>query len=812
MQETTEQQLEDIREIRLSDYFWMLFRNKWSALTIFLLAVLGAFLVTDFTTPVYQSETTVRVVDGQQTPSLLSQLPLSGLFGSTSLGAYAAQLQSRDLVIAPAVRQLRAEGVLEPLPVHRGRTLMWLTNLFNTLFNIDFAQDATEQGKLTVEEWEDYFIKTLIDEQLKVEESSDGNVITISVKQRTPERAQQLCNKIVSVFQQVVAAETAEQMRWWEKPMPQAMLAETRQHLKTAEEELFNFQREYPEITLNAEGGTQAQLILALQLKENELLGLLAGAALSLQEYAAELAKVEENLVSETVATNPSYAKLRDNLHEYEIERQGMTGKYDETHPDIVALDKKIAETQARLTEEEKQLRSTTTAYNPLHQALTEKVNEAEANIKNLTEQKSQVSAQIAAHIAQLSTWSSQQIRLFRLKRDVEIYSAQNVALEAKMRESEIVAEARTENLKVLDMARVPEEPIAPRMKLNLVLGAMLGGLLGFTFAVAKNYFQDTYLRLEEAVRQLESLPNPPSFLGVIPPLKELKSRKRQRRFRVTQRDVQAPTNPSERLAHDRRAFRVLQAKLPFLTPGSALKTVLVTSATRGEGKSTVSANLAAVLAQKGNRVLLIDADMRRPSQHKTFPIEATNQEDENVDIDNVDFGLRRDTPSHQPTKPNTLRLTENRKPGLSEALMTMDEENGYDVFHATVKPTGVPNLHLVSGGTVPPNPIELLNSEMMSQWLDLARETYDIVVIDSPPVRAVADAVILAPIVDAVVYVFDITKTRRFDMLTGARHLTQVLPTKSIGVLCNMIHPKHAKSYGYYSRQTSYYELAEKG
>ena len=764
---TTARQFEEIREIRLSDYFWMLFRSKWSVLSIFLLAVLGAFLVTDFTTPVYQSETTVRVVDGQQTPSLLSQLPLSGIFGGTSLGAYAAQLQSRDLVVAPAVRQLREEGLLEPLPVHRGRMLTWL--------NIPLAQGDTEQGELTVAEWEDFFIKTLIDEQLKIEESSDGNVITVTVKQRTPERAQQLCNKIVAVFQQVVEAETEAQMRWWEKPMPQSMLAETQQNLKTAEEELFNFQRDYPEISLDAAGGTQAQLILALQLKENELIGLLSGAALQREEYAAELAKIEENLVSETVATNPSYSKLRDNLHEYEIERQGMTGKYDETHPDVVALDKKIAETQARLAEEEREIKSTTTAYNPLHQALTEKVNEAEATIKSLTEQKNQVSAQIASHIAQLSTWSSQQIKLFRLKRDVEIYNAQIVALEAKMRESEIVAEARTENLKVLDMARVPEEPVAPRMKLNLVLGAMLGGLLGFTFAVAKNYFQDTYLRLEEAVRQLESLPNPPSFLGVIPSVGRIGRGK-----------------PPQLIVHDAphsraaEAFRVLQAKLPFLTPGSALKTVLVTSATRGEGKSTVSANLAVSLAQKGNRVLLIDADMRRPSQHKTFATEAVDAEE---------------------ATSTSLAI---RKPGLSEALISMNADNGYDVFHATVKPTGVPNVYLVSGGTVPPNPIELLNSEMMSQWLELARSEYDVVVIDSPPVRAVADAVILAPIVDAVVYVFDITKTRRFDMLTGVRHLTEVLPTKSIGVLCNMIHPKHAKSYGYYSRHTSYYELSE--
>ena len=768
---TTARQLEEIREIRLSDYFWMLFRSKWSVLSIFLLTVLGAFLVTDFTTPVYQSETTVRVVDGQQTPSLFSQLPLSGLFGGTSLGAYAAQLQSRDLVIAPAVRQLREEGLLEPLPVHRGRILTWLAEQVN----IDVVQGATEQGELTATEWEDFFIKTLIDEQLKIDESSDGNVITVTVKQRMPERAQQLCNKIVAVFQQVVAAETEEQMRWWEKPMPQSMLAATQQNLKTAEEELFNFQRDYPEITLNAEGATQAQLILALQLKENELIGLLSGAALQREEYAAELAKIEENLVSETVATNPSYSKLRDNLHEYEIERQGMTGKYDETHPDVVALDKKIAETKARLAEEENQIKSTTTAYNPLHQALTEKVNEAEATIKSLTEQKNQVSAQIASHIARLSTWSSQQIKLFRLKRDVEIYNAQTIALEAKMRESEIVAEARTENLKVLDMARVPEEPVSPRLKLNLVLGAMLGGLLGFTFAVAKNYFQDTYLRLEEAVRQLESLPNPPSFLGVIPSV--------GRKARGKPPQLIVHDAPHSRAAE---AFRVLQAKLPFLTPGSALKTVLVTSATRGEGKSTVSSNLAMSLAQKGNRVLLIDADMRRPSQHKTFATETVEGEE---------------------ATSTSLAI---RKPGLSEALISMNADNGYDVFQATVKPTGVPNLHLVSGGTVPPNPIELLNSEMMSQWLEFARTEYDVVVIDSPPVRAVADAVILAPIVDAVVYVFDITKTRRFDMLTGVRHLTEVLPTKSIGVLCNMIHPKHAKSYGYYGRHTRYYELGD--
>ena len=122
------------------------------------------------------------------------------------------------------------------------------------------------------------------------------------------------------------------------------------------------------------------------------------------------------------------------------------------------------------------------------------------------------------------------------------------------------------------------------------------------------------------------------------------------------------------------------------------------------------------------------------------------------------------------------------------------------------------PNLHLVPSGTVPPNPIELLNSEMMTEWLELAKSEYDVIVIDSPPVRAVADPMILANIVDAIVYVFDITKTRRFDILTGIRHLTEAFPMKGIGVLCNMINPRHAKSYGYYSRHGSYADLADEG
>ena len=777
MRETTDKHLEEIREIRLSDYFWILFRNKWSVLLIFVLSVFGGFLATDFTTPVYQSETVLRMVDSQPASTLLSQLPLSGLLKGTSLGAYAAQLQSRDLVVAPAVRELRAEGLLEPLPVHRARSLVWLANLLN----IELDPNATEQGELTMTEWEDSFIKTLIEEQLKVEEALDKNVITVTVKQRTPERAQNLVNRIAAVFHRVVEAEAAEQMDWWQKPFPQTLLNQTKENLINAENELFAFQEEHPKLTLNAEGGTQAQIILALQVRENELINLLAGAELKLATYQSELAELSENLTSETTGQNPSHAKLRDSLNQYEIDRAALLGKYDETHPEVTAVDEQIRETKSRLAKEEKNITSTTSSYNPLHQILSEKVNEAQAALISLKQQKAELTSQIAAHLTELREWSPDQLRFYRLKRDVEIYNAQVVALETRMRESEIFSQARTESIKVMDAARAPEEPLKPRLKLNLALGAFVGMLLGVTFAMAKNYFKDTYLRLEEAVRHLDAMPESPSFLGILPSIKK------RRAYRLPLIVHDAPQSRSA------EAFRVLQAKLPFLNPGAPVQTVLVTSATRGEGKSTTSSNLAVALAQRGNRVLLIDADMRRPSQHSIFPTEAPPPSEDTGN-------------TSQPE--STALSTDIRKPGLSEALIHLNAENAEDILHTTVKQTGIPNLHLVPSGTVPPNPIELLNSEMMTHWLELAKSEYDVIVIDSPPIRAVADPMILANIVDVIVYVFDITKTRRTDILTGIRDLTEAFPTKGIGVLCNMINPKQAKSYGYYSRPSNAYQL----
>ncbi len=788
MNEKTDTKLEQITEIRLLDYFWILYRNKWSVIAIFLLCIIGAFVVTDLTQPVYQSETTLRILDGQSPPSILTGLPIPGILRGPSSGTYATLIQSRDLVIAPAVRELRSQGVLEPLPVYRGKLVGW----FAILFNVDLDPTLTEQGDLTITEWEDAYIKMLIDEKIKVEENQDANVLTLSVKQREPEHAQFLCDKIAEILIRTIDAESDEKARWWEKPSPIAILGNIIEKRQESENALFEFQEKNPELTLNTEGGTQVQLILALRLSENELVRQLIGAELRLAAFQDELEKVDEEIISKSISRNPSYVKLQDDLNEYEIERKALIGKYgDVKHPEISSMDEKISETKKLLEGEDMEIKSTISSYNPLHQIIAQNINETQATIKGLKEQKQVVSSQIDEHINELSGWSDNQLELYRLKRDAEIYNTQVGTLEARIRESQILDEARTENLKVLDQARLSQEPIKPRMKINLVLGAMLGGLLGFTFAVVKNYFKDTYLRLEDSVRQLDSLPEPPSFIGVIPSIKKRST------YRIP---LVVYDSPNSKFAE---SFRTIGAKLPFLNPGGKMETVLVTSSTRGEGKSCISSNLSVTYSQAGKKVLLIDADMRRPSQHTHFPLEQLMKimDDDAVHLESEDFHETQEITHSDP-----------RKPGLSEMLITMNNKNNYEVFSSTVRETGIPNLHLITGGTIPPNPIELLNSDMMTQLLEIAKSEYDIVIIDSPPMQAVADPVILAMAVDAVVYVFDITKTRRIDVLTGLKHLKDVLPEKGLGMVCNMINPKHARSYGYYDRRSVYYELTDQG
>ncbi|MFS9250484.1 CpsD/CapB family tyrosine-protein kinase [Streptococcus mitis] len=201
-------------------------------------------------------------------------------------------------------------------------------------------------------------------------------------------------------------------------------------------------------------------------------------------------------------------------------------------------------------------------------------------------------------------------------------------------------------------------------------------------------------------------------------------------------------------------SFRTLRSNLQFSEFGKNIKLIVITSTSPNEGKSEVSINLAASLAQQGKKVIIIDADMRKPTQHK---------------------------------------LTElNNTEGLSTFLL---KKTGVDsINHLTINDV---NLDVLTSGPVPPNPAEMLASVSMEQTLKAFGDFYDYVIIDTPPLLAATDAQILASIADATLLVVDIKKTKRRQVIESRRRLDNV-GAKLLGLVMNKIN-SHKDSYYYY-------------
>lgn len=208
-------------------------------------------------------------------------------------------------------------------------------------------------------------------------------------------------------------------------------------------------------------------------------------------------------------------------------------------------------------------------------------------------------------------------------------------------------------------------------------------------------------------------------------------------------------------------SYRALRTSLLLTSLGAPPKTILITSALPREGKTTTSVNTAIVLAQKGTRVLLIDADLRRPSIHKTL-------------------GL-------------------GPRVGLSNILT-----GGATLQQTTIRSSLLPNLYVLPAGTPPPNPSELMASAEMAQLLAELREQYDHIVVDTPPTLSVTDAVVLSAHADAVVLVIRSSQTTK-PALRRSREILAQVNARVSGVLLNAVNLNSADYHYYYEYQGKY-------
>lgn len=373
--------------------------------------------------------------------------------------------------------------------------------------------------------------------------------------------------------------------------------------------------------------------------------------------------------------------------------------------------------------------------------------------LTNLSSELDGVSQQIAQTQAQIELIpeSPSVAELTKLQQlQSSLYQLQNsYASLTQTYDSTRLAETQaTSNIQVVEPALVPTVPVRPQIFHDTVLAGAVGFVLAIGLVFLMEYLDDR-LRTAEQVTKIVGAP-------VVGTIGRFKLNDRQKKAAQSFISVTEPRSPTV------EAFRMLRTNLRSKSVDHPLRSILVTSVAPTEGKSTVSANLAVVLAQTGLKVLLVDVDMRRPSVHTLFGW------DNSTGITDMIFNGR-----------------------------------GYDPQIIEASP--IENLSILTSGPIPDNPAELLESERFAEILRAFTSHFDVVIMDSPPLLPVTDSTVLAPLMDGVVLVVDIENTKAGMLRQGKTQLDNV-DVKLLGVVMNKVPPSHAvypHYYEYYRAET---------
>lgn len=366
---------------------------------------------------------------------------------------------------------------------------------------------------------------------------------------------------------------------------------------------------------------------------------------------------------------------------------------------------------------------------------------------------------------AEANTMSERLVQYNILKRDAEANKALYDGLLTKLKEAGVQAGLRSSNIRVVDPAMIPSYPSRPAKARNIVLAFLVGLVGGIGLALMREYMDNT-VKTPDDIETLARLPS----LAVVPAFSEINGNGRGKLLRGSdsnghnQRiELVAQHLPKSQMSE---AFRALRTSLLLSQADHPPQVILVTSALPREGKTTAAANLAVTLAQLGDRTLLIDADLRKP-------------------------GIGR-----------LLNLGSGKYAGLSSYLA-----GASSLDLVTVPHPAIPNLAAIPTGPLPPNPADLLSSHRLADAIAELRTKFKFIVIDSPPIMAATDAVVLSVQTDGVLLVVRSGETPK-EAFTRTRDLLVSVNCRLLGVVLNAVDsnaPDYYYSYRYYPYSYGY-------
>jgi polysaccharide biosynthesis transport protein len=599
--------------------------------------------------------------------------------------------------------------------------------------------------------------------QSKVEITRQGmtNILNIKVKDEEPAFAQKLANTIAATYKdlhsEVQMKRTLEAIRYIED-----QLVQVRQKLREAEEEFNRFTQNNQILSIDI----QSEKLLARSQEVQNGIRKLVENQEELRSMVARLDKFIANPSSQgnfySAKATAQYQSANDSLTELQLRRETLLKDFTPLHPEVVDAGRKILEGARKM-----------------RLLLL-------SQLGDLEKQEGDARSELLELESKSSAMMEKKLEYDRLKRKVELYNDMTTLLERKNQEALIKKAEKPEEVTVVKPALFPTEPInPPRTATTGLMGLVIGLVLGLIAAFIVETFDTSIGAIEDVEETLKT-----KVLGVIPQMdvKELHESFKEKIPEGVAEEI-SPAHMVNMVSHYApksmmaESFRGLRTNIHLKDTEKTIKTIAVTSASPQEGKTLASVNLAITMAQAGMKTLLIGSDLRKPMVARVFGVEQT------PGLSEILLG---NCPWRDAVQTVTSMILGNMS--LDEVLMT----------------PGLDNLHLIAGGSIPPNPAELLDSKRLREFMEEAKNEYDLILFDSPPILSAADSAILASKVDGVLFVYRVGAISRGLLKRSTAQLEQV-NCPILGVILNGMKPELSPdflSFKYYK----YYSHGEEG
>ncbi|MBU2628750.1 MAG: polysaccharide biosynthesis tyrosine autokinase [Proteobacteria bacterium] len=728
----------DEREIHLRDYLRIINKRKGSILTFFILTLLTVIIATFTATPLYFSSTKVMIernTAGALTTSY-TYTPQDPEFIETH-----NQLIISTAVVEKAVKSMDPEKIYDSFFSKKDKKESYISSLkgwikdqylsFKEMIGIENFFSASEDmvekmipDELNVPLTKAQILENIIKKNIFVTPVENSRILQIGYMSDNPAVAAKVANAVALAYIDQLVDMQMEVSGYSIGWMTQKSEIQ-RIKLEESEKELQAYKKKNDIVTIEDK-------ITVLPERMADLSRNLTISETKRKELYAVYNQVK-NINKEQLETipiiveNASVESINQKILIADQKISELSKKYGPKHPKMITARNELKGLKdKKYTELEKVVQTIENEY--------QLAKSNERDLKALLDQTKFDAERLGEKSIQLGI----------LQRKVDTNSYLYDALIKKMKERGITERNQAVNVWVIEKAQIPKLPAKPNKKRNILLGIILGFFGGIGIAFFFEYLDNT-VKTPEDVEEKFDIP-------VISTIDFSKDKK--------QTIVQNVLDDSSSIIAE--SFKGLRTSVLLSSADNPPKILLISSITPGEGKSSVSACLAITIAQAGKRVLLIDADMRRPVQHKNFNLENTT--------------------------------------GLSSFLAGVSELKDSE----SIEP--VENLDIITAGPIPPNPSELLSSKKLISLLSDVSKIYDMVIIDTPPLASVTDPVILSKHVDGFILVTWAGKTTYELIGKGLKQLREV-DAPITGMVLNRF---NAKKSGYYYNYGDYYYASE--